>query len=193
MQDITPNRDNPNVNVPNLGSAVPGGLNFLPDEWRTLATAPLQIARAMIAVSPSGPVGVMQESSAMRKGLDELMKQGSTNPLLNAIGQQLKNIVDTAQASGQHPLGDMTMAPQGGSQLRQEGLTACQQAISIITRNASPQDATAYKQYLYGLASKVAEAGREGGFLGLFGGQKISDAEQGLLRDLANVLGIQPS
>jgi hypothetical protein len=193
MQDITPNRDNPNVNVPNPGSAVPAGVNFSPDEWRTLATTPLKIGRAMIAVSPSGPVGVVQESMAMKKGVEDLMNQSSTNPLLNALGKQLKTAMETAQASGQYPLGDMLKAPQDGPQIRQDALTTCRQAISIVDRNATPQDATAYKQYLFSLARKVAEAGREGGFLGIFGGEQISSSEQALLKDLANTLGIQPS
>jgi hypothetical protein len=41
---------------------------------------------------------------------------------------------------------------------------------------------------LNGLASKVAEASKEGGFLG-FGGVQVSDAEKAALAEISSALG----
>jgi hypothetical protein len=52
----------------------------------------------------------------------------------------------------------------------------------------APSDAAAYKSWLVEIASDVAEASKEGGFLG-FGGVAVSDAEKATLSEIANVLG----
>ena len=52
----------------------------------------------------------------------------------------------------------------------------------------SPEHAAAYKDFLKATALKVAEASKEGGFLG-FGGEQISDAEKKTLEEITAILG----
>ena len=49
------------------------------------------------------------------------------------------------------------------------------------------QDAPAFKLWLRGISQRVAEAAKEGGFLG-FGGVQVSDAEQKALADISQAL-----
>ena len=52
-----------------------------------------------------------------------------------------------------------------------------------------PGDAAAFKAWLRGISQKVAEASKEGSFLGV-GGVQVSDAEKATLADISNALGI---
>jgi len=50
-------------------------------------------------------------------------------------------------------------------------------------------DATAFKGWLREISQHVAEASKEGGFLG-FGGVLVSDAEKAPLTEISNALGL---
>jgi hypothetical protein len=59
---------------------------------------------------------------------------------------------------------------------------------SAILDAKAPADAQAFKAFLNAIAKKVAEATKEGGFLG-FGGVQVSDAEKATLAQIAEALG----
>jgi hypothetical protein len=66
-------------------------------------------------------------------------------------------------------------------------LDALRQASAILDAKA-PADAPAFKAWLNAIAAKVAEASKEGGFLG-FGGVQVSEAEKATLAEIATALG----
>jgi hypothetical protein len=53
----------------------------------------------------------------------------------------------------------------------------------------APGEATEFKTWLYGISKKVAEASKEGGFLG-FGGVEVSDAEKATLDQVGRALNL---
>ena len=59
---------------------------------------------------------------------------------------------------------------------------------TAIVDQKAPSDAAAYKDWLLQIANSVAEASKEGGFLG-FGGVHVSDAEKATLSEIAATLG----
>jgi hypothetical protein len=61
-------------------------------------------------------------------------------------------------------------------------------AAARIVESRAPDDAPAFKAFLNGVAVKVAEASKEGGFLG-FGGVAVSDAEKATLDEVRAALG----
>ena len=63
----------------------------------------------------------------------------------------------------------------------------CAPPPPLLTRKL-PSDAAAYKAWLLQIANNVAEASKEGGFLG-FGGVDVSDAEKATLTEIAAALG----
>ncbi|HLZ61344.1 MAG TPA: hypothetical protein VKR06_30730, partial [Ktedonosporobacter sp.] len=163
---------------------------FTAAEWKTLLELPLKVGRAMMVVAPSGPVGLLQEAMAMGKSVQALMGQDVQNPLLKALGGQLKAQLEAAQANGQNPFASMSSAGGGDPQaIRQDALTSCQQILTTISK-IPQQDANAYKQFILGTAQNVAMAASEGGFLGM-GGEQVSAEERSLLNDLAKALGFQ--
>jgi hypothetical protein len=196
MQPI-PGRDEPQRNIPPQGlpelCKAPVGSPYSDDEWKLLTMTPLQVGKTMIVTSSPNPIGAVQEVRALNNTLNEALGQHATNPLLKEIGETLKRVVDLG-VSGQVQQIKESMVGQKVDQqtARSTALASCQQAVSILQK-APPQDAMTYKEMVYLVARKVAEAAREGGFLGIAGGQTISPSEQALLNDLASTLGMQRS
>jgi hypothetical protein len=190
MQYDTPERDMPERNIPNMGQAAPlapGNSPFTDAEWKELINTPVQVGRAMMAVSPSGGVGMTKEVMALRNSLDATHIAETRNPLLQQLGQHLQGNMESVWAEAQYVFKNRWDV----ANVRQTALTCCQKAVAL-TKKASPQDAMAYKEFILSIAKNIASAASEGGFMGI-GGQTISDEEESLLKDVARTLGIQRS
>lgn len=64
--------------------------------------------------------------------------------------------------------------------IRAAGLAACREVSKILRQKATEEEATEFKCWLVALARKVAQAAKEGGFLG-FGGTEVTEAEAAAL------------
>lgn len=171
--------------------AAPSGAPYSDADWKTLLTAPLHAGKAMMFASPSGPIGMLQETKAMIDSLQSLLNQNAASPLMRALAQSGQRIMDAARAGNpQQMLNDLAGPSRDPIVCRTEALNSCQQASAIL-RNTPPQDAGEYKQFAFNMAQKVAEAASEGGFLSLGGGSRVSPAEADLLREIAGALGMQ--
>lgn len=186
MQQDIPDRDRPETNIPNLSSAAPIGGPYTNEEWKVLMDTPVRIGRAMMAVSPSGAIGTSQEIMALRKGTKDAL-QGSTNSTLKTLSQQLQSqeAMQVLWEDAGHAFQDRWDA----ATVRKTAISSCQQVVSLL-RKGSPQDAQAYKDFVYATARKVAEAAKEGGFMGI-GGVAVSAEEKSLLDDISKALEIQ--
>jgi hypothetical protein len=47
------------------------------------------------------------------------------------------------------------------------------EVVDLLNTKANPDEATGFKEWLYGVAKAVSEAAKEGGHLG-FGGERVS-------------------
>jgi hypothetical protein len=193
MQQNTPDKDTPlNPSIPNLSGAAPQGAAgqsiYSEAEWRTLVEAPVKVGRALMAVSPSGAIGMTKEVKALRTGLTDAI-QSSNNPILKELGwhAHMEGGMESLWKNAGHAFGDRWDAVN----VRKTAVTTCQEAAALL-KKAAPQDAAAYKECVYSAVQKVALAGKEGGFMGI-GGKLISEAEEELLKDVADALDIQRS
>ena len=190
----TPDRDDQlNPSVPYMGGAAPQGEAsrqsvFSDAEWRTLVEVPVRVGRAIMAVSPSGGIGMAKEVKALRTGLTEAI-QASNNPILKELGwhAHMEGGMEALWKNVGHAFGDRWDAVN----VRKTAVATCQEAATIL-KKASPQDAAAYKECIYSAVQGVALAGKEGGFVGI-GGKVLSQAEEDLLVDVASALNIQRS
>jgi hypothetical protein len=66
-------------------------------------------------------------------------------------------------------------------------LTTLREVGALISTKA-PEDAAAFKGWLRRISQEVAEASKEGGFLGI-GGERVSEAEKATLTEIASALG----
>ena len=186
MQQNPLDRERADTPVPNLGPTAQSGSVYTNEEWKVLAETPVKIGRAMMAVSPSGALGMTQEVMALRKCCSEAL-QTTSSPILQELRQQLQG-QDTLSYIWQEA-GHAFSNRWDASNVRQTALAACQQ-IGALLRKVSAQDAQAYKEFIYNTALKVAQAAKEGGTFGI-GGVSVSENEKTLLNEISNTLGLQ--
>jgi hypothetical protein len=158
--------------------------DFTAEEWNVIRRAPFMAALVVVAASPSGPFGVVKEMFAVGKTLADAKLLGASSDLVKAVVADL----ETAEARQQSTPAEL----QGktSDQVRTAALEACRQAAAVVEKKAKPDEAQAFKQWLVSASQKVAEAAKEGGFLG-FGGTRVSEQETSALKDLTSVLGVK--
>ena len=162
--------------------------DYSAEEWGLVLKAPLMAGLAVIAASPSGPLGVLREMFAVGKLVAETKTQaegqgGLSNELLRAA------VADLASPDGRAQVDVAGLRGLASEQLRAHALDACRTLASLVDRKASREEAEGVKRWLVTIAQRTAEAAKEGGFLGV-GGTRVSEAETGAIREVARALGI---
>jgi hypothetical protein len=143
--------------------------SFNAEEWALVTTAP---ALAGLFVAASEPGGQLRESVALSRGYAEARAQKP--------GELLEAILTTAPSLGPQD------TPRTPDEIRNRALADLRRAVRILDRLAQDDELVAYKRFVYTLATEVAQAHREGGFLGI-GGKPISDNEQAALDAIAAI------
>ena len=65
----------------------------------------------------------------------------------------------------------------------------CQQAVNLLKSKSTEQESTEYKHWAVSVGEKVANAAKEGGFLG-FGGERVSQAEREVIERVSDALAM---
>jgi len=157
--------------------------DFTADEWNQIQRAPFMAGLAVVAASPSGPFGVMKELFAVGKMLGEVKLQGTSNELIKALVADIetgaKDLNAPAELKGKTP-----------DQVKSYAIDSCRQVGLLVEKKIKPDEAEGFKQWLVSAAQKVAEAAKEGGFLG-FGGTRVSEQEAATIKELSTTLGVK--
>lgn len=143
--------------------------SFNAEEWALVTTAPA-LAGLFVASSESG--GQLRESVALSRAYAEARSQ-QPGPLMEAI-------LTTAPSLGPQD------APRTPDAIRERALADLRRAVRTLDRVAQDDELVAYKRFVYALAQEVAQAHREGGFLGI-GGKPVSEKEQAALDAIAAI------
>jgi hypothetical protein len=152
--------------------------DFSVEEWDLLRSAPLMASILVVASSPSGPVGLMQESAAAGRMIVEAAQTAQT-PLLKTLAEDF-----TQRMSIPKP-------PPGATsqQVQSAAAEILKRTSELLAQKATPEETAEVKQWLAKIAQATAEATKEGGFLG-FGGTLVSDEEKAALATVNSVLGL---
>jgi hypothetical protein len=157
--------------------------DFTADEWNQIQRAPFMAGLAVVAASPSGPFGVVKELFAVGKMLGEVKSQGTSNDLIKALVADIeagaKDLSAPAELKGKTP-----------EQVKSYAIESLRQVAALIDKKTKPDEAQGFKQWLVSVAQKVAEAAKEGGFLG-FGGTRVSEEEAATIKELSTTLGVK--
>jgi len=159
---------------------------FTPEEWKDLLGGVFMTGFAVTAAQPSGLFGMLREGLASRRALAEASKSASTNELIKSVASALRSPTGrniTNEFAGAHLKG----AAQ--EDLKMLAIQALNHAAAIVDRRA-PDDAQAFKEWLLHIATRVAQASKEGSFFG-FGGAVIGDTETATLGEIAAALGLR--
>jgi hypothetical protein len=156
--------------------------DYTAEEWELLMKAPFMAGMAIVAASPSGPIGMVKEMFAVGRVLAEESGKGSANELIGALVSDVK--------AGHRPAAS-TESISSVEEAKDLALKACREVAALLARKAPVAEAEGFKRWLLTAAQRVAEASKEGGFLGI-GGVRVSDAEQAALGEIAGALGVAP-
>jgi hypothetical protein len=157
-------------------------LDFTPEEWKTIVAAAPMVGLAVTCASPNGPWGVMKEMLSMGMAMAEMLQKGASNPLIAELTADLK----ARQTKPEPPEG--MKDPELCKEL---ALKHVQAVNELIDRKVKGAEGDEFKKWLLAVARRVAEAANEGGIFGI-GGERVSDAEKNVLRQIAFALG-QPA
>ncbi len=151
--------------------------SFSPDEWNSVAQAPFFISAAIGMSDPSGPFGMMKEGMALAREVKEAM-DGQHGELAKEVAAEIRG-----HRPGRHDLiGDAKTADEA------QAHAVAQIAAIAATSEKAGADSGPFLAWLNSSAQAIAEAGKEGGFLGI-GGQAVSDDEQAALGKIRVALG----
>jgi hypothetical protein len=144
--------------------------DFNADEWSTLVEAPVL---AGMRVVTAGRGGTIRESMAMGKIYAAARQQQGESELLD-------DLVSSPPAMSPQRVGS-TGDIKGAADER------LREAVGILEAKATAEEREAYKGFVLTLAEAVANAHKEGGFMGV-GGTQVSEDEQQALDEIAATL-----
>jgi hypothetical protein len=148
------------------------------EEWKAIAGAPVAAGLYITLSDASGPLGIAKEAMAVGKAITDSAAADAPE-IVKALAESIKT------AGGRPELPDVPKTDR--SQMKVALIGVLQNALSAVAQK-SPAEAESYKAWLMSVAGKVAQASKEGGFLG-FGGEVVSADEQEALNQLASALG----
>jgi hypothetical protein len=156
--------------------------DYSAEEWKAISGAPVAAGLLITLSDASGPVGIAKEAMAVGKAISESAVADAS--------ELVKAIAESAKPGGGRP--ELPDVPTGDRAKATETLLGVIKNAVATVQAKSPAEVQGYKTWLASVATKVSQASKEGGFLGI-GGTLVSREEQDALKQLADVLGVSPS
>ncbi len=154
--------------------------NFTPEELNLMREIIPLTGFAVAVAGNSGIIGTFKEAAATVKGIGEAAAKYPQNELIQSL---LKDF------SQNRPIMPKYSPLESGIQekIKTDALAKTRQVVAGLTQKATPQEVSEFKQWILAVSESVANAAKEGGFLGI-GGERVSAAEKMVLNDLQGVL-----
>jgi hypothetical protein len=147
---------------------------FAEDEWMKLRLAPLAAASLVMLASPSKGFDAKDEVAAVAASVETARKNSPAWSLVNVAFPKELTAADVQKFTSETPPAAM--------------MSTIKAAGDVVAAKA-PDQAAAYKALVMLVATHVAEASKEGGFLGM-GKKTVSDKEAAALAELRSALGL---
>lgn len=156
-------------------------LNYLHDEWLTLARAPLAAMMAVMGAGQTSAVQIAKELVAIQQALRTTREATGGAELIEAL------IVETEAQAAEHFQRESETLQFARAQDR--ALVACREAAAILATKAPPAEAAEYRRWVLWLARAVAQAASEGQGTA----SRVSPDEELVLAELEAALAGEPS
>jgi hypothetical protein len=153
--------------------------DYSASEWNSIVTAPAAAGLLVTLADASGPIGVVKEGMAVTRAV--------TDATATDAPEVVTSIVAEVRAGSIRP--ELPKLPLTDKEQAKTVLLEAIKAGVTAVEARSPTEAHGYKTWLVATAIRVAQASKEGGFLGL-GGTLVSAEEQAALTELAAALGV---
>ena len=165
--------------------------NYSEDEWATILTIPQMVGMAMTGAGYSGIIGSTKEMFASASSMINAKKEYSSNTLIQSLIPDTtdpKKALEDAKTQRNLIMEQLKAKNvKSSEELSEIILGDCKKAIAVLEQKESPEVVADYKKWILDIAEKVANAAKEGSFLG-FGGEQFSEKEQILFEKLKSVL-----
>jgi hypothetical protein len=155
--------------------------DYTQDQVEKMMAAPMLVSMYVMGSSLSGPVGLVKE---MMAGVDTAMKAAKAaapDSLLHDLFSEEN--MKQQQNKMQQETKESTSGAENMDQAKAKMLDDIKQSVSIISSKGSPEEIAAYKKLMVEVAQNVANAAKEGGFMGI-GGTVVNDAEKTAISDI---------
>jgi hypothetical protein len=153
--------------------------DYSASEWNSIVTAPAAAGLLVTLADASGPIGVVKEGMAVTRAV--------TDATATDAPEVVTSIVAEVRAGSIRP--ELPKLPLTDKEQAKTVLLEAIKAGVTAVEARSPTEVHGYKTWLVATAIRVAQASKEGGFLG-FGGTLVSAEEQAALTALAAALGV---
>ncbi len=152
---------------------------FNAEEWNLIRVAPVLVMTGVAAADPGGLIGAFKESFSGVSSMMGAFKESSGLELMAALlaEKSMPTMPDKKQMLGEGS------AEQLSANFKNSVLGYVKQAVALVKSKGTPEEAAAYEKMMAGVAEKVANAAKEGGFFG-FGGERVSAGEKAFLDEL---------
>ena len=168
--------------------------DFTDDEWFLLSSVPAMIGSAMSTAAPSGVVGTVKELSVGMRATVEGRSEHPDSALIGELLERAANWDETKAKAKDYR--ERTKARLEGAGVKDREalhelvLADCREAARLVDERCTASDASAYRRWCVDIARKVAEAAKEGSFLGI-GGVRVSDEERAMMGRIEAALGVE--
>jgi hypothetical protein len=166
-------------------------------EWTTLKQAPMKAVQVVTLADKADPVSFLKETRLAIEMLSTEQQQGSSSDLVNALLAAMNAGDAEEPVQGEELLlkkmfqylGEL-QALKDANQGRTESLDHLHRVSEILAAKVTLNQAQEFRQWLISLATKVAEAVKEGGMFGGLGGERISSEEASAIRKIERALDL---
>ena len=158
-------------------------VDYSEEEWAQLMQAPFNVGMLVI-VADLHVTSMVGELKGMLKGMIEKPAPEAAQELVGSLIEDIK-----AKSEDKEKMEMPDTKGKDPAAIKAELMLTVTNAVSFVDAKGGEGEATGYKQWLMGVAEVTAEAGKEGGFLGI-GAVRVSDKEKTAMAELSQTLGL---
>lgn len=158
--------------------------DYTPDEQQLLLRS---LQAAAVAISAAS-LGRKQETVSEGFAAASWIVAQSEATVNNSLITSIQYALDQRLQSGQ-PFPNYEKAASAPS-AKDDALQTLRRVAALVDAKSTPEEAQGYKQWLFEIAQRTAEAGKEGGNFFGRGAVLVNEAETETLAEIAQIIGV---
>ena len=159
--------------------------DYTPDQWQTLLDVPPLVGTAVMVAGRSG-LGSIKEAMAVASGVLDAKHGYESNELIQAL---LNARIKDKERSQLETFSDNPYRGRPPEEIKEMAVEKCREVAALLQEKSTPSEAAELKAWALAVGEKVANAAKEGGFLGI-GGERVSAEEADVLAAVSSALGL---
>lgn len=166
---------------------------FSEDEQMLLTMMPTLVGSAVAFSSKNGAVGTVKEMFANAKAAAAGAKDYPNNEIIRSVLPHFEDRDEAVAAAKEMREVQVERLKAAGiaskEDMRDHALSEAARANDLLSAKASLEEAGEYREWVMSVANAVANAAKEGGFLGI-GGEQVGEGEAQTIADVSAALGL---